>query len=42
MWEVFNGGRTPFPAVDPITLGQLLSEGRRLQKPLNVACTTEM
>ncbi|XP_064398635.1 plexin-B1-like isoform X2 [Halichondria panicea] len=42
VWEVFNGGRTPYPAVDPLSLIQLLGEGRRLEKPLNAACATEM
>ncbi len=42
MWEVFNGGRTPYPAVDPQSLIQLLEEGRRLERPFNAACSTEM
>ncbi|XP_064398809.1 fibroblast growth factor receptor-like [Halichondria panicea] len=42
VWEVFNGGRTPYPAVDPHSLIQLLGEGRRLEKPLTAACATEM
>ncbi len=42
VWEVFNGGRTPYPAVDPHSLIQLLGEGRRLERPLNTACATEM
>ncbi|XP_064398640.1 plexin-A2-like [Halichondria panicea] len=42
VWEVFNGGRTPYPAVDPHSLIQLLGEGRRLEKPLNAACSAEI
>ncbi len=42
VWEVFNGGRTPYPAIDPLSLIQLLEEGRRLERPLNAACATEM
>ncbi|XP_064398654.1 hepatocyte growth factor receptor-like isoform X2 [Halichondria panicea] len=42
MWEVFNGGKTPYPAVDPHSLIQLLGEGRRLEKPLNAACAIEI
>ncbi len=42
VWEIFNGGRTPYPAVDPLSLIQLLEEGRRLDRPLNAACATEM
>ena len=42
VWEVFNGGRTPYPAVDPLSLIQLLGEGQRLKRPINPACATEM
>ncbi|XP_064398643.1 plexin-A2-like isoform X2 [Halichondria panicea] len=42
VWEVFNGGRTPYPAVDPLSLIQLLGEGRRLERPLTAACATEI
>ncbi len=42
VWEVFNGGRTPYAAVDPLSLIRLLEEGRRLERPLNAACATEM
>ncbi|XP_064398652.1 plexin-A2-like [Halichondria panicea] len=42
VWEVFNGGRTPYPAVDPLSLIQLLGEGRRLERPLTAACVTEI
>ena len=42
MWEIFSGGRNPYPAVDPMTLAQLLSDGRRLDAPPSRACTSEM
>ncbi|XP_064397468.1 tyrosine-protein kinase receptor UFO-like [Halichondria panicea] len=42
MWEVFSGGRTPYPGVDPMSLVALLREGRRLEPPQNTACSTEM
>ncbi|XP_064398663.1 hepatocyte growth factor receptor-like [Halichondria panicea] len=42
VWEIFNGGRTPYPALDPHSLIQMLGEGRRLEKPLNTACATEI
>ncbi|XP_064397449.1 uncharacterized protein LOC135344191 isoform X2 [Halichondria panicea] len=42
VWEVFSGGRTPYPGVDPMSLVALLREGRRLEPPQNVACSTEM
>ena len=42
MWEVFSGGRTPYPAIDPMSLIKLLREGRRLERPDNAACATEM
>ncbi len=42
MWEVFSGGRVPYPAVDPLSLIQLLGEGRRLERPTTSACAAEM
>ncbi len=42
MWEVFSGGRVPYPAVDPLSLIQLLGEGRRLERPSTSACAAEM
>ena len=41
-WEIFSGGKTPYPGVDPLSLVQLLENGRRLDKPLNAACTDTM
>jgi len=41
-WEVFTAGKIPYAGVDPLTLIQLLEDGRRLEKPSNVACSVEM
>jgi len=41
-WEVFSGGRTPYPAVNPRELPKLLKEGMRLEYPSNAASDTEM
>ena len=41
-WEIFSGGKTPYPGVDPLSLVQLLENGRRLEKPLNAACSDTM
>ena len=41
-WEIFSGGKTPYPGVDPLSLVQLLENGRRLDKPANSACPDEM
>ena len=42
MWEIFSLGRTPYPAMDPMSLIKLLKEGRRLDRPDNDACAIEM
>ena len=42
MWEVFNGGRNPYPGVDAHTLPGLLIQGYRLEMPANAACTENM
>ena len=42
MWEIFSGGKAPFPGTDPLTLMQRLEEGDRMPKPYNDACTEEM
>ncbi|XP_019854610.1 PREDICTED: tyrosine-protein kinase receptor UFO-like [Amphimedon queenslandica] len=38
-WEVFNGGKTPFPGLDPAGVIQLLDTGGRLNYPHNDACS---
>ena len=42
VWEIFSGGKVPYPGVDPLTLIQLLEAGHRMNKPTNAACTDEM
>jgi len=42
MWEIFSGGKSPYPGIDPLTLMQLLEAGQRMRKPTNAACTEEM
>ena len=41
-WEIFNGGRIPYPGIHPADLPQQLDKGLRLEKPPNAACTNEM
>ena len=41
VWEVFSGGKSPYPGVDPLSLVEILESGRRLNKPTNAACTDE-
>ena len=42
LWEVFSGGKTPYPGVDPPSLVRLLDRGERMSKPDNAACNQEM
>ena len=42
MWEIFSGGKSPFPGMDPFSLMQSLEKGERLSVPNNTACTEEM
>jgi hypothetical protein len=41
-WEVFNGGKNPYPGMSPYTVVQMIESGERLQKPKNAACSEEM
>ena len=41
-WELFTGGKNPYPGVDPVSLPNLLESGHRLDKPNNAACSEEM
>ena len=41
-WEVFTGGKTPYPGVHPLELSRQLETGYRMEKPLNAACTEDM
>ena len=42
MWEIFSGGKSPYPGMDPFSLMQSLEKGERLSAPNNTACTEEM
>jgi serine/threonine protein kinase len=37
-WEVFSGGKTPYPGINPVSLVRILEDGERLEKPANAAC----
>ena len=41
-WEIFSGGKVPYPSVNIKDLSMLISEGVRLHKPENAALSTEM
>ena len=41
-WELFTGGKIPYPGVDPVSLSGLLESGHRLDRPNNAACSEEM
>ena len=41
-WEVFSGGKVPYPAVDPVSLVGMLQSGYRADKPNSAACTDAM
>ena len=42
MWEIFSGGKAPYPGTDSVTLIKHLEEGHRMPKPYNAACNDEM
>ncbi len=41
-WEVFSGGKTPYPGIHPLELSRQLEMGYRMENPLNAACPEEM
>ena len=41
-WEVFSGGKMPYPGVSPLELTMMLSKGERIDIPENAACSEEM
>ena len=41
-WEIFNGGKSPYPGIQPMEVVGLLEKGFRMDKPPNAACTEEM
>ncbi len=40
-WEVFSGGKGPYPGVDPVSLAGMLENGYRMEKPNNAACSDD-
>jgi hypothetical protein len=41
-WEIYTGGKVPYPSINIIDLPVLLVDGERLQKPMNDACSDQM
>ena len=41
-WEVFSGGKTPYPDIHPMELAHQLETGYRMKKPVNIACSDEV
>ena len=42
MWEIFSGGKAPYPGINPTSVIQELEKGYRMPKPYNFACSNEM
>ena len=41
-WEVFSLGKSPYPGMDPLGVVRYLEGGKRLERPLNAACSEKM
>ena len=41
-WEVFTGGKIPYPGANPLHLTRILASGERMEMPDNSACSEEM
>ena len=41
-WEVFTGGKQPYPGIHPLQVSELLESGQRMSIPANAACSKEM
>jgi hypothetical protein len=41
-WEIFSGGKVPYPSVNLIDLPRYLASGHRQEQPNNYACNDEM
>ena len=41
-WEVFTGGKQPYPGIRPLQVSELLESGQRMSIPANSACSKEM
>ena len=42
LWEIFSGGKAPYPGIHPINIARQLDTGYRMEKPLNTACSDDM
>ena len=42
MWEIFSGGKAPYPGISPLNLLNNLEDGYRMPQPNNTACTKEV
>ena len=42
IWEIFSGGKAPYPGTDPHTLIHSLEEGYWMSWPYNDTCNEEM
>lgn len=41
-WEVFSGGKNPYPGLSPMCVVDMLDRGERMAQPSNAACTKKM
>ena len=41
-WEIFSGGKTPYPGIHPMDLLIQLERGYRMMKPVNITCTDQV
>ena len=41
-WEIFSGGKAPYPGINAKDLLYMLERGHRMERPSNAACTDEM
>ena len=42
VWEVFNGGKTPYGGFSPTCVKTMISDGYRLEAPSNSASNDDM
>lgn len=42
LWEIYNGGKTPYTGIQMAELSRKLEDGYRMEKPRNAACTEQM
>ena len=41
-WEIFSGGKMPYPGIHPLDLVGKLEAGYRMEKPPNIACSDKL